>query len=359
MGMYHLHVGNIGGRNSGKSDSAVGFSAYISGERIEAERTGITYDFSKKEVTEKMILLPENAPERFLDRATLWNEVERIEGVKNARFAKTIDAALPKDLSVDECKSVMRDFGNFFTEKGMIADMALHYSVSNPHIHVLLTTRKIDDSGDWETYKKKSVYALDEDGNRIPMIDKETGLQKTDSRNRLQWKRVCVIDTGWNRKEFLQDIRKEWEEVCNDALERSGIEDRIDCRSYADQGIDKIPTLHEGRAAREMEAKGQIADICEENRKIRKINMLHDLIEKVSGGIEVLHHKIESVTMEVQQEFFDAFKSITARAADLIEANRMQKVDQDKKNEDPVDSSGIYKKDEDPVDRDEDWWDPV
>ena len=88
--------------------------------------------------------------------------------------------------------------------------------------------------------------------------------------------------------------------------------------------------------------------------------MLHDLIEKVSGGIEVLHHKIESVTMEVQQEFFDAFKSITARAAELIEANKEEKVDSENlKNTDQVDSSGIYKNDEDPVDRDEDWWDPV
>lgn len=360
MGMYHLHIDSIGGSSSGRASSAVGFSAYISGEKAVDERTGIIYDFSRKEVEDKEIMLPQNAPDRLLDRSVLWNEVEKMESKKsNSCFAQRLDAALPRELSVDTCKEVMREFGTFFTDHGFIADLALHYNSHNPHIHAILTARKLDDTGDWEKYKEKKVYSLDEEGNRIPVIDKETGLQKVDSRNRLQWKREKIVSNGWNRQLFL-DIRKEWEAVCNDALERNGIEDRIDCRSYADQGIDKIPTVHEGRAAREMEAKGQIADVCEENRKIRKINMLHDLIEKVSGGIEVLHHKIESVTMEVQQEFFDAFKSITARAAELIEANKEEKVDSENlKNTDQVDSSGIYKNDEDPVDRDEDWWDPV
>lgn len=360
MGMYHLHVDHIGGKNSGKSDSAVGFSAYIAGERIESDRTGIVYDFTKKDVTDKMIFLPENAPDRFSNRATLWNEVEQVESAKNARFAKTIDAALPIEFSVDDCKSVMEKFGKFFTEKGMIADMALHYSSHNPHIHAILTTRKIDTSGNWETYKEKKIFALDNEGNRIPVIDPETGEQKVGKGNRLQWKRIYVIDNPWNKKEFIQEIRQEWQDDVNDRLELKGSFDWIDCRSYKEQGIEKIPTMHEGRAAREMEAKGQIADICEENRKIRKLNRLHDLIESVSGGIEKLHEKIESVKIEVQQEFVDAFKSITMKAADLIAANKEQKVDQE--NSESIDSADsdleIYKEDDDPVDRD-DWWDPV
>lgn len=360
MGMYHLHIDSIGGSSSGKASSAVGFSAYISGERAVDERTGIIYDFSGKEVEDKEIMLPLNAPDRLLDRSVLWNEVEKMEGKKsNSCFAKRLDAALPRELPVDACKEVMREFGSFFTDHGFVADLALHYNSHNPHIHAILPARKLDVSGEWEQYKEKKVYALDEEGSRIPVIDKETGLQKVDSRNRLQWKREKVISNGWNRQ-LLLDIRKEWEAVCNDALERNGIEDRIDCRSYADQGIDKIPTAHEGRAAREMEAKGQIADVCEENRKIQKINMLHDLIESVSGGIEKLHEKIESVKIEVQQEFVDAFKSITMKAADLIAANKEQKADQE--NSESIDSADsdleIYKEDDDPVDRD-DWWDPV
>lgn len=354
MGLYHLHVDNIGGKNSGRSNSAVGFAAYISGERIESDRTGVTYDFTKKDVTDKRIFLPENAPERFSDRKTLWNEVEKIESTKNARFAKTIDAALPKEFSVEECQNIMQDFGDFFTQKGMIVDMALHYNANNPHIHMLLTTRRLDESGEWEKYKKRSVYALDQEGNRIPVIDQTTGLQKTDSRNRLQWKRVCVQETGWDRKEFIFEIRKEFEHIVNDELERIGSVDRIDSRSYKEQGIDKIPMRHESRAAREMEAKGEIVDVCEENRRIRRLNVLHDLIGSVSAGIEVLQDKIRAAKIDIQRELIDAFRGLTAKADNLIEAN---KSDYDEKK-DAVDGSGIYSDDEDPVDRD-DWWDPV
>ena len=183
---------------------------------------------------------------------------------------------------------------------------------------------------------------MDNEGNRIPVIDPETGEQKVGKGNRLQWKRIYVIDNPWNKKEFIQEIRQEWQDDVNDRLELKGSFDRIDCRSYKEQGIEKIPTVHEGRAAREME-----------------INMLHDLIESVSGGIEKLHEKIESVKIEVQQEFVDAFRSITSKAADLIAANKEQKADQENLGSiDSVDSSEIYQNDDDPVDRD-DWWDPV
>ena len=176
---------------------------------------------------------------------------------------------------------------------------------------------------------------MDQEGNRIPIIDPATGEQKVDSRNRLQWKRVRVQETGWNRKEFLLDIRKEFETVVNDELERKGSYDRVDCRSYADK-------------AREMEARGEISDVCQYNREVTAINMaanrLHDLIENVSSGIMMLKEKIAAAKLEVRQELIDAFRGISAKADNLIE--------------DAVDGSDIYSDDEDPVDND-DWWDPV
>ena len=32
------------------------------------------------------------------------------------------------------------------------------------------------------------IYVLDENGERVPLIDKKTGQQKVDNRNRKQWK---------------------------------------------------------------------------------------------------------------------------------------------------------------------------
>lgn len=361
MALFHLHLGSIGSGSSSGSSSVCAYAAYISGSRIEADRTGKVYDFTKKEVTESFIMLPQNAPERFTDRSVLWNEVEKVESSKgkNSSFAKFLDAALPRELSVEEDLQVMKAFGAFFTDQGMIVDMALHYSEHNPHIHAIMTTRKLDDSGNWEKYKEKKVFALDQEGNRIPIIDPATGEQKVDSRNRLQWKRVRVQETGWNRKEFLQDIRKEFETVVNDELERKGSYDRVDCRSYADQGIAKLPMIHEGKKAREMEARGEISDVCQYNREVTAINMaanrLHDLIENVSSGIMMLKEKIAAAKLEVRQELIDAFRGISMQADNLIEAN---KADFDDEKKDAVDGADIYSDDEDPVDRD-DWWDPV
>lgn len=362
MAIYHLHVGHIGGIKAGKSQSAVGFAAYISGEKIESERTGVVYDFRKKAVEESRIFLPQNAPERFLNRADLWNEVEKIEGA-NARYAKTIDAAIPNELSLEECRNVMADFGDFFTKRGIICDMALHLTPKNHHIHLMLTTRGIDAEGNWQKYKEKKVYALDEEGKKIPVLD-NAGEQKIDSRGRLVWKRIRVVDNVWNKKEFLLEIRQEWERICNSALERQGIENRIDCRSYKEQGIERIPTKHEGRAARELEARGGTSDVCQENRIIRQINFLREMKDAVSTGIDILKGKIKIVREEIQQEykeFLEAFKLITSKAADVISLNNNPDVLEMNPENDFVgdDIDNVARSEIDPLDQEEFWHDPV
>lgn len=355
MAIYHLHVANIGGKKSGASQSAVGFAAYISGDKIESERTGMKYDFTKKDVEYSRIYLPDHAPEKFADRSTLWNDVEKFEKA-DARYAKTIDAALPNELSVEESKKVMEQFANFFTDKGMICDAALHYIPGNHHIHMMLTTRKIDVDGNWMQYKEKKVFALDEEGQRIPLVDAE-GNQKTDSHGRKQWKRIRVIENDWEGKEFVVKIREAWADKCNDALERKGLEDRIDHRSYEEQGIDRIPTRHEGREARELEAHGGVSDICEENRRIRAINKIHDMIEAASSGIEALKVRIDTMKADIQREYvdlMDVFRFVTEKAADIIHSHR----DMEDKVDFP-DADDVIRKDPDPLDRDDCWNDPV
>ena len=58
------------------------------------------------------------------------------------------------------------------TEEGMCVDAAIHLKVGNPHAHLMCTTRKIKADGTWDQ-KEKKVYALDEFGNKIPVIDPE------------------------------------------------------------------------------------------------------------------------------------------------------------------------------------------
>lgn len=267
MSIYHCSIKNIS-RSSGRS--AVACAAYRSGEELEDLETGITHDYRKKTgIAFAEIFLCKNAPERFQNREELWNEVEKIEKAADARLAREIEVAIPRELSLEEMKNLVAGYAKMLTEEGMCVDAAIHLKVGNPHAHLMCTTRKIKADGTWDQ-KEKKVYALDEFGNKIPVIDPETGEQKIGVRGRRIWKRVTVAANDLNAKENVEKWRKMWSEHCNAYLEP---EQQIDHRSYERQGKkDVIPTIHEGYAAREMEKRGKLAERCEINREIAAAN---------------------------------------------------------------------------------------
>jgi hypothetical protein len=267
MSIYHCSIKNIS-RSSGRS--AVACAAYRSGEELEDVETGITHDYRKKTgIAFAEIFLCKNAPERFQNREELWNEVEKIEKAADARLAREIEVAIPRELSLEEMKNLVAGYAKMLTEEGMCVDAAIHLKVGNPHAHLMCTTRKIKADGTWDQ-KEKKVYALDEFGNKIPVIDHETREQKIGARGRRIWKRVTVAANDLNAKENVEKWRKMWSEHCNAYLEP---EQQIDHRSYERQGKkDVIPTIHEGYAAREMEKRGKLAERCEINREIAAAN---------------------------------------------------------------------------------------
>lgn len=267
MSIYHCSIKNIS-RSSGRS--AVACAAYRSGEELEDLETGITHDYRKKTgIAFAEIFLCKNAPERFQNREELWNEVEKIEKAADARLAREIEVAIPRELSLEEMKNLVAGYAKMLTEEGMCVDAAIHLKAGNPHAHLMCTTRKIKADGTWDQ-KEKKVYALDEFGNKIPVIDQETREQKIGARGRRIWKRVTVAANDLNAKENVEKWRKMWSEHCNAYLEP---EQQIDHRSYERQGKkDVIPTIHEGYAAREMEKRGKLAERCEINREIAAAN---------------------------------------------------------------------------------------
>lgn len=267
MSIYHCSIKNIS-RSSGRS--AVACAAYRSGEELEDVETGITHDYRKKTgIAFAEIFLCKSAPERFQNREELWNEVEKIEKAADARLAREIEVAIPRELSLEEMKNLVAGYAKMLTEEGMCVDAAIHLKVGNPHAHLMCTTRKIKADGTWDQ-KEKKVYALDEFGNKIPVIDQETREQKIGARGRRIWKRVTVAANDLNAKENVEKWRKMWSEHCNAYLEP---EQQIDHRSYERQGKkDVIPTIHEGYAAREMEKRGKLAERCEINREIAAAN---------------------------------------------------------------------------------------
>lgn len=230
MAIFHMSAKTIG-RSGGSS--AVASSAYRAGEKLKDERQDQEHDYTKKQgVVHKEIILPEEAPERFKDRSVLWNEVEQIEKRKDAQLAREIEVALPKELNREEQIEVLKEYANEFVKEGMIADVAMHdKNNGNPHAHIMLTMREVAKDG----FGKK---------NR-----------------------------EWNDKEKIEKWRSAWEEKANQALERAGHQERITHKSYEKQGIEKIPTIHLGVTAHNMEKKGIVTDRGNINREIKQNNI--------------------------------------------------------------------------------------
>lgn len=227
-------------------------------------------------------LLPDGAPRAYADATQLFNAIEKYEQASNARTAKKIVVALPRELSLDESDEILTNFiSGKLCANGYCATYAIHNDKdgNNPHAHILVVNRPLNPkTGEFERTKTKKVYALDAQGERIPLINKKTGKQKVDKRNRKQWKRVAVAKKNLlDEKEFLLSLRKSWADECNKHLSP---EQQIDHRSNAARGIDDIPTIHEGYAARAMEARGDVSERMEINREIRRKNgLIHRLID--------------------------------------------------------------------------------
>lgn len=263
MAIYHCHCKII---SRGQGRSAVGAAAYRSGEKLKNEYDGIEHDYTKKGgVAYSEIMLCENAPKEYQDRATLWNAVEQAEKGSRAQLAREYEVALPVELSREEQIQLVRDFAKEnFVDKGMCVDFSIHDKEDgNPHAHIMLTTRPIEKDGTWGA-KATNEYVLDKNGERI--------LQKIDKQNRKIYKRVKIETTDWNTKEFLQRSRESWAEKVNQELEKKSLPQRIDHRSFKEQGIEKIPTQHIGVSANAMEKRGIESQRGNENREIKKAN---------------------------------------------------------------------------------------
>lgn len=308
MAIYHLSI-KIISRSGGKS--AVAAAAYRAGEKLTEAETGYVHDYTKKEgVVYTEVMLPEFAPPEYSEREVLWNEVQKIEKKAGAQMAREIEIALPIELSREEQIELVRKYVmENFVAVGMCADIAIHEKqvdgrkvlYQNPHAHILLTTRAFKEDGTWAA-KEKKTYALDEKGERIPVIDPATGLQKIGKRNEKMWKRVTVLANDWNDQSNAEKWRQSWADMCNFYLSP---EKQIDHRSYERQGVEQIPTIHEGYVARQMEQRGEISERMEQNRSIRKFNRMFAKLQTLVAGLgeQILKLKEELRRVSLYERF--------------------------------------------------------
>jgi len=285
MAIYHLCIKII---SKGKGKSAVAASAYRSGEKIKNEYDGIVHDFTRKGgIAHTEILLPQNAPQEFSDRGTLWNSVEKIEKSKNSQLAREIEIALPKELDREKQINLVRDYvKENFVKVGMCADIALHdKGDGNPHAHILLTMRPLNEDTTWGA-KSKKEYILDENGEKVKL---KNGNYKT--------RKINTVD--WNEQDKAEHWRKAWADITNKYLEENSIQEKVDHRSYQRQGIEEIPTIHLGVSATQMEKKGIATDRGNINREIKHQNMI---LREISRRIKALLNWIRGIGKEEKAE---------------------------------------------------------
>lgn len=306
MAIYHCSIKNIS-RSSGKS--AVASASYRAGEKLEDRETGLTHDYTHKtEVAYSEIILCENAPREYQDRETLWNAVEEVEKQSNARLAREWEVALPHELTLEQSKELVRGYAQSLADEGMCVDVNIHWKEGNHHAHIMGTTRPIKENGEWGQ-KEKKAYKLDENGQKIPQIDPQTGEQKIGARGRKMWQRETVEANDWNKTEKVEEWRERWAEHCNRYLEK---EQQIDHRSFERQGIERIPTIHEGYVARQMEEKGQTAERCEINRDINAANIQLSALEHQQNLFTRLLEQLKERVREALNERLQRLR--TARA---------------------------------------------
>lgn len=353
MAIYHLSV-KIISRSQGRS--AVAAAAYRAAEIMENQYDGVVHDFRKKGwVEHREVLIPAHAPVEYSDRCMLWNAVESSETRKTAQLAREVEIALPRELSLPQQIELLRRYiEDKFVAEGMCADYVIHnpplrddknrpvdysgnvlkdkkdYIFPNPHAHIMLTMRPIDENGKWEP-KSATEYVCIRDGIEIGLTaaefkdKKEDGWQKqyqyqdgkkrvwlTDEKGKRRnlirvsktpkqskFGRQNPIVERWNSKERVFEWRDSWEFYCNRYLGEAKIDARIDARSFAKQGREELPTVHLGveanamdKRAERMERIGKSGARSEAGKINLEIRRYNELIRKLRKLTEQLTNVI-------------------------------------------------------------------
>ena len=257
MAIYHLRATMIS-RSAGRS--APGAAAYRSGELIHDARTGLVFDYRARSGVEHVeILAPDQSPEWVHDRSALWNHVEAAETRKNSQLAREIRVALPAELDHAERVALVRDFcQRSFVDRGMVADIALHApgltgDERNHHAHIMLTTREIDADG------------------------------------------FTTKNRDWNAVAVLEDWREAWAQDSNLALERSGLEARIDHRTLVAQREEALELAVEAR-----ERGDEVAELAQ---RVRAVSLDREPLPQLSlGAWQLKERGIEVAAVRVWQE---------------------------------------------------------
>ena len=209
----------------GKAGKAGPHAAYIAregkyanrlenGEKLEAKESGNMPDWAR------------DHPQEF------WKAADEYER-KNGTTYREMEIALPRELSPDQRKDLVREFVQQEIGERHAYQWAIHTPKAidggeQPHVHLMFSERQLDgiDRDPDQYFKRYNAKNPEKGGSR-----KEYG--NVDPEAKGEFRKLA-------RKTELRDLRGRWEKTCNQSLESAGIEARIDMRSHAERqsGID-------------------------------------------------------------------------------------------------------------------------
>ena len=247
MAIYHLSHGMVS-RSTGRS--SVQSAAYITGEKLHESRRDLEVNYQNRhsDIVFTATLAPEHAPNEFRG-VGVWDLLETFEDeygnkryktdqtreayLNSSQTAQTIVVALPRELSVDVCKELLTQFAKErFVSRGLVVTLAMHDDEGNPHAHLQISRRSVNENGEIAWAKDRAICSLKE----------------------------------------VRVTRKLWADLTNQYLEREGHEARITEKSFADLGIQLEPTQHRGWVADKLDAMGIKSRIVVENAEAFESN---------------------------------------------------------------------------------------
>ena len=187
---------------------------------------------------------------------SFWKATDA-QSLKNARLFCELEFALPNEMTPEQQVDLARDFAHKVTQQPCGEDVTLPYTLAihrggrqaeNVHSHMVFSDRGND--------------GLDRDPERwFKRANKKEPAKGGAAKIR-----------GIKDKDWLTDTKANWAAVANHHLEQGGYPDRIDHRSLADQGINRIPQIHKGPNAVQMDAEGLPSDRVDRWRQINMVN---------------------------------------------------------------------------------------
>jgi flagellar biosynthesis GTPase FlhF len=363
MAIYHLNVRGVCPRDG---SSAVRSSAYQSGTRLRVSRTGELADYSRKErVSASGLALPDGAPAWASERNALWDAAEAAWGGGNELVARRVIVALPVELDRDLALASVADLARAWTAQGRAVDWAVHgLGGDNPHAHLLVSAKALGPDGfateakkaqrksylcrrggdeswvsaaEWKAAKKggwEKVYRWRVGDGEVRLTRTEAidgrGLTMADRVGKSPVSKAVNADGSspmLDAKADLKALRKRWESIANERLAQQAERDgstpvHVDCRSFADRGIDRVASIHEGPSVTAIESReGGSAPVT----RVHAENLRKEAINLASDAAKIVSFKVTDAA-EWSREAEDAQRDADAERARARQAK--EKADQ-------------------------------